>query len=175
MRWSVGLQNILTWWFISNGMVHSWNRTVAVYLNKILLPFSEQRKEVVWSSYKRMAARPENSRRATTLPDCSSRTAAGRSSRTAAGCGDRTAAGCSGSGSEPQQWERSDKTELQKQEHKTGWNQQEIGSTTGQEELSSLPRMDEDFVDIVRRKTNYILFYLLVVANRFFSVSCVNT
>ena len=76
---------------------------------------------------------------------------------------------------EPQQWERSDKTELQKQEHKTGRNQQEIGSTTGQEELSSLPRMDEDFVDIVRRKTNYILFYLLVVANRFFSVSCVNT
>ena len=114
-----------------------------------------------------MAARPENSRRATTLPDCSSRTAAGR--------GDRTAAGCSGGGTEPQQWERSDKTELQKQEHKTGRNQQEIGSTTGQEELSSLPRMDEDFVDIVRRKTNYILFYLLVVANRLFSVSCVNT
>ena len=48
-------------------------------------------------------------------------------------------------------------------------------STTGQEELSSLPRMDKDFVDIVRRKTNYILFYLLVVANRLFSVSCVNT
>ena len=83
------------------------------------------------------------------------------------------AAAAAAAAAEPQQWERSDKTELQKQEHKTGRNQQEIGSMAGQEELSSLPRMDEDFVDIVRRKTNYILFYLLVVAYRFFfSIMC---